>query len=91
MTTPAQKKRRQQNLESFMQNEYHYFAHDNELKMRELNKYQFRFSNEQIVFDIYPSSKKYFDLVFKQWGTYETLDQLYKELKAKYRVTFNIK
>jgi hypothetical protein len=64
---------RKQNLKNFLDINLILLEEDleeYELSFDQISQYQFRFFSKNRTFDIYPSSKKYFDLETKQWGQY---------------------
>lgn len=81
--TKAQLRERREELARFNKDEYHWIAHDYNLEMEEKTQYQIRYTGRGICVDIFPSSKKYFNIVNKERGKYEELEQFIKELITK--------
>lgn len=82
MATKAQRRIRAENRKEFFKGEFNYLDHDLALESEEITQYQIRYRNPKTgkAVDLYPSSRKFFDLRTKQRGEYEDAEELLTRL-----------
>jgi hypothetical protein len=70
----ARKIKKKKNRENFNTRTV-YEIEDLGADVQEITEYQFRVRVEGFVIDIYPTSGRYFDLIRKEWGTFNNISK----------------
>jgi hypothetical protein len=74
------KAEKRENFRIFVERTVYTLEEDYDVKTDQLSTYQWRIWGKNFCIDIYPSTQKYFSLDTKQWGQYESLNNLINNL-----------